>query len=291
MFSPEEQRACERLIDLALAEDLGERGDVTSQAVIPQDLQGRAVFLAKATGIVAGLSAAELVMKAVDAQIRFEYLKQDGDRVAPRERLATVAGPMRSILAAERTALNFLQHLSGVATMTRRYVNEVAGTDAEILDTRKTLPGWRLLEKYAVRQGGGHNHRMGLHDAILIKDNHLAALPIADWGMRIAESVRQAQEQFPSLPLEIEVESLAQLENALVVGPHIVLLDNMSPNLLCDCVALRNQIAPGVRLEASGGITLANVRSVAETGVRRISIGALTHSAPTLDMALDYETA
>ncbi len=287
MFSAEEKLACQRLIDLALAEDLGDRGDVTSKAVIPKDLQGSAVFLAKAAGVVAGLPAAELVLKTVDARLRVAMLKRDGERVAPRDRLATVAGPMRSMLAAERTALNFLQHLSGVATLTRRYVGEIAGYSAKILDTRKTLPGWRLLEKYAVRCGGGHNHRMGLNDGILIKDNHLAALHTEQ--NPLATAILAAQEKQPGLPVEVEVDSLTQLAPALACGPAIVLLDNMTLEQMREAVRIRNERAPTVLLEASGGVHLQTVRAIAETGVDRISIGALTHSAPALDIALDYQ--
>src|SRR5262245_6663813 len=209
MFSAEEQRACQRLIELALEEDFGERGDVTSQAVIPVDLQGSAAFLAKAPGVLAGLPAADLVMKAVDQRLRFETIKRDGERIEPGDCLATVAGPMCSILAAERTALNFLQHLSGVATLTRQYVDAVAGLRVKILDTRKTLPGWRLLEKYAVRCGGGHNHRMGLHDGILVKDNHIAALSVLHDELNLVEILLDIEDT--GLPFEIEVQALEQL--------------------------------------------------------------------------------
>lgn len=291
MFSPQEQSACQELIRLALAEDLGDRGDVTSAAVIPEQLQGRAVFLVKAAGVVAGLHAVELVMKTVDATLRCEAQKHDGECVTPGDRLATVSGSMRSILAAERTALNFLQHLSGIATLTRQFVDAIAGTPAKILDTRKTLPGWRLLEKYAVRQGGGHNHRLGLHDGILIKDNHLAALPNAD---RIYESVQLAWTINPKMPIEIEVQTLLQFVLALDCRPAIILLDNMTLDDLRKAVGSRNAECvcddEYVLLEASGGVNLQTVRAIAETGVDRISVGALTHSAPALDIALDYES-
>jgi nicotinate-nucleotide pyrophosphorylase (carboxylating) len=305
-LSPPEQTACRQLIALALAEDLGERGgpgsgpggdlggDVTSQAVIPADLRGSAVFRAKAAGVLAGLPAAALVVQAIDSGVDFAAIKSDGDTVAPGDELARLAGSMRSILAAERTALNFLQHLSGIATLTRRFVDAVAGLPTKVLDTRKTLPGWRLLAKYAVRRGGGHNHRLGLHDGILIKDNHLAALSIVDPRSQIAEAVRQAKTRAPNLPVEIEVDSLEQLDAALACRPAacrpaLVLLDNMTPELLREAVRRRDAAAPDVQLEASGGITLDTVRAVAETGVDRISIGALTHSAPALDVALDYQ--
>jgi nicotinate-nucleotide pyrophosphorylase (carboxylating) len=194
---------------------------------------------------------------------------------------------MRSILAGERTALNFLQRLCGVASQTARHVALVAGTSCKVLDTRKTTPGWRLLEKYAVRMGGGHNHRMGLCDGVLIKDNHLAALG-ATVGT-VAEAVRLArQAQGNRVQLEIEVDTLEQLDAALAAGPDIVLLDNMGPDRLREAVRRRNAIAPGVQLEASGGVTLDNLRAIAETGVDRVSIGALTHSAVALDVGLDY---
>jgi nicotinate-nucleotide pyrophosphorylase (carboxylating) len=199
--------------------------------------------------------------------------------------LATARGPIPSLLTAERTALNFLQHLSGIATQTRRYVDAIAGLPARILDTRKTLPGWRLLEKYAVRCGGGHNHRTGLYDGILIKDNHLAAIGKAS----VREAVRLARGgPFGQLPVEIEVDTLAQFDEALAVGPDIVLLDNMTAEQMREAVRRRNAAAPKVLLEASGGVNLTTVRTIAETGVDRISVGALTHSAPALDIALDY---
>jgi nicotinate-nucleotide pyrophosphorylase (carboxylating) len=284
--------ACEALVELALEEDLGSVGDVTSQAVIPPDREGRAVFVARTWGIIAGLPAAALVIQAVDHRLEFKPLVNDGARVEPAAQLAHISGPMRSILAAERTALNFLQRLSGVGTQTRRYVDAVAGLPCQILDTRKTTPGWRLLEKYAVRCGGGHNHRVGLYDGILIKDNHLAALEIADCEARITEAVRRARSERTAaeapLTIEIEVENLQELDAALAASPDIVLLDNMSTATLREAVRRRNEKARSVKLEASGGITLATVRAIAETGVDRISVGALTHSAPALDIALDY---
>jgi nicotinate-nucleotide pyrophosphorylase (carboxylating) len=287
MFTPAESDACARLVEMALQEDLGPAGDLTSQAVIPADLQGRAVFVARAPGVVAGLPAAALVFAAVDPSLKFEPVCRDGTAVQRGDRLATVSGPMRGILSGERTALNFLQHLSGIATQTRRHVEAVAGLPAKVLDTRKTLPGWRLLEKYAVRQGGGHNHRLGMYDGILIKDNHLAA---SEQGARAvaeqADAWRREQERL--VPLEIEVDTLDQLDDVLGCRPDMVLLDNMTPEQLREAVRRRNETAPGVVLEASGGVTLATIRALAESGVDRISVGALTHSAPALDIALDY---
>jgi nicotinate-nucleotide pyrophosphorylase (carboxylating) len=283
---------------MALEEDLGERGDITSQAVIPADLQGSATFVARAPGVVAGLPACKLVIDAVDSNLSFRPEMNDGDSMAKGDRIAVVSGGMRSILAAERTALNFLQHLSGIATLTRQYVDAVAGLPVKILDTRKTIPGWRLLEKYAVRCGGGCNHRMGLFDGILIKDNHLAAMPIKDWALRVEEAMCRGVEACCAGPIEIEVENLDQFNIAIdEVRPSIILLDNMSPEQLREAVARRNaefefaSERQQVLLEASGGVTLQTVRAIAETGVDRISVGALTHSAPALDIALDYDHA
>jgi nicotinate-nucleotide pyrophosphorylase (carboxylating) len=290
-LSAAEIAACRTLVELALREDLGPdraTGDATSLAVIPATLPGSAVFVSRVAGILCGLPIAQEVCAAVDRGLAFRPLLNDGARVNAGDRLATIAGPMRGILAAERTALNFLQRLSGIATETRRYVDAVAGLPCRILDTRKTLPGWRLLDKYAVRAGGGHNHRMGLHDGILIKDNHLAA--IGGRPDAVTRAVEEARTRFGhQLPLEIEVDTLDQLDRALACGPDMILLDNMTPDQLREAVRRRNQAAPAVLLESSGGVTLASVRARAETGVDRISIGALTHSVQALDIALDYE--
>jgi nicotinate-nucleotide pyrophosphorylase (carboxylating) len=289
VFSAAEQDACCRLVDLALAEDLGREGDLTSQAVIPADLQGRAALVARAAGVLAGLPAVELVLAAVDSRLRLEPVRRDGDRVASGDVIATITGPMRSLLAAERTALNFLQRLSGVATLTRRYVDAVAGLRCNVLDTRKTTPGWRLLEKYAVRQGGGTNHRMGLFGAVLIKDNHLAAMGLAPAA--VGQAVGLARRHLGrQVPVEVEVDTLEQLDAALAAGPTIVLLDNMSPDRLREAVRRRDAAAPAVLLEASGGVTLDTIRAIAAAGVECVSVGALTHSAPALDIGLDYQT-
>ncbi len=287
LFTASETQACRELIRLALAEDLGAAGDITSQALIPSDQLARAVFRTRSPGTIAGLPAAALVYEVIEPTLAFRTLVGDGTTVSADTAIAEVSGRLRSILAGERVALNFLQRLSGVATRTRQFVEAVAGLPCVILDTRKTTPGWRLLEKYAVRAGGGHNHRMGLHDAVLIKDNHLAALGTGPEP--IARAVRQARVQVgPKVPLQIEVDRLAQLEEALACQPDIVLLDNMGPAELREAARRRDAQAASVRLEASGGVTLANVRAMAETGVDRISVGALTHSAPALDIALDY---
>jgi nicotinate-nucleotide pyrophosphorylase (carboxylating) len=293
VFSPAETVACRRLIELALEEDLGSTGDLTSLAVIPADLAGRAVFVARGPGVVAGLPAVALVFASLSSEsspgrLTFTPQVADGTTVTAGQQIATVGGPMRGILAGERTALNFLQHLSGIASATRQYVEAVAGLKCRVLDTRKTLPGWRLLQKYAVLMGGGTNHRLGLYDGILIKDNHLAA--IAGRGNRssIVDAVAAGRSRPERVPVEVEVDSLDQLDQALASRPDIVLLDNMGPDLLREAVRRRDATAPGVQLEASGGVTLATLRGIAETGVDRVSVGALTHSVKALDIALDY---
>lgn len=280
-----ETAAARRLIELALIEDLDSAGDVTSAATIPADVPGGAAFVARTAGAIAGLPVAALVCEAVDPALKFTPLIADGAAVQPGVELAGIAGPMRSILTAERTALNFLQRLSGVATLTRRYV-DAAGPKVQVLDTRKTTPGWRLLEKYAVRLGGGHNHRVGLYDGVLIKDNHLAA--VGGGPAAVPRAVAAARAHAPGLPVEVEVETWEQFEAALACRPDIVLLDNMPPELMRRCVQTRNEIAPYVLLEASGGVNLQTIAAIAATGVDRISVGALTHSAAALDIALDY---
>lgn len=284
-FSPAEADACRRLVDLALAEDLGPVGDRTSRALIPADRPGRAAFVARSPGVVAGLPAAALVCEAVDPRLTFTPSVADGSVLKPGTVVATVAGPLRALLAAERTALNFLQRLSGVASLTRKYVDAAAGHRAEVLDTRKTTPGWRLLEKYAVRMGGGRNHRIGLYDGVLIKDNHLAGL---DGDIQLAVATARNAPGNDALAIEVEVDTAEQLEEALAAGADIVLLDNMPPDLLRAAVRRRDAVSPATLLEASGGITLSTIAAVAATGVDRISVGALTHSAPALDIGLDY---
>jgi nicotinate-nucleotide pyrophosphorylase (carboxylating) len=285
-MTPAETGYLTLLIDFALTEDLSDEGDVTSRATIPAGVHGEAAFVARSPGVLAGLEAAERVCKRVDHKLEFAALRQDGYRVGKGETFATVEGPIRSILMAERTALNFLQRLSGVASLTRQYVDAVAGLPVKILDTRKTTPGWRLLEKYAVRMGGGTNHRIGLFDMVLIKDNHLAAMTPRETA--VERAIKAAREEFPALPIEVEVDSLEQLDQALAHRPDIVLLDNMKVELMRQAVARRSAVAPQVQLEASGGVSLETVRTIAETGVDRISVGALTHSAKALDIALDF---
>lgn len=267
------------IVDLALQEDLGAGGDVTSIATIPTDVTATATLLAKEEGVVAGLPVVVEVFRRIDPTITVELLAVDGDRITylPTT-LARISGSARGILAGERTALNLLGRLCGVATATRRYVDAVAGTGAGILDTRKTLPGHRLLEKYAVACGGGINHRIGLYDAILIKDNHL------DIAGGVRAAVQAARDASPDLNLTVEVETEEQLREAIDSGAQRIMLDNMSPERMRRAVAL---VAGRAEVEASGGITLDNVREVAETGVDVISIGAITHSATWLDVSLE----
>lgn len=287
-FGQAEEHSAQALIRLGIAEDLGQSGDITSQAVIPQDLQGKATFVARAVGVLSGAPIIQLVCNAVDPNLRLELCTIDGSLLQPQQPIATLAGSMRSILAVERTALNFLQKLSGIATQTSKYVEQVKDTRCQVLDTRKTTPGWRVLEKYAVRCGGGHNHRMGLFDAVMIKDNHLAGLRLH--GTPLAEAVRQARAAVGyKVIVEVEVESLEQLKEALSAHPDVVLLDNMNVELLRQAVDIRNRTASQVRLEASGGITVTTLKEVARTGVDCVSVGALTHSALALDIALDYQ--
>jgi nicotinate-nucleotide pyrophosphorylase (carboxylating) len=284
-LTPAEAADADTLIRMALAEDFGDAGDRTSLATIPEATYSRAVFVARSVGVVAGLPVAARVCAAVSAELSFTPAVPDGTGTQRGTVLATVSGPLRTILAAERTALNVLQRLSGVASLTRKFVDAASGFKAKMLDTRKTTPGWRLLEKYAVRAGGGTNHRVGLYDGILIKDNHLAGI-----GGDVRRAVEAAR-NYPGnagLPVEVEVDTLEQLEVALGVKADIVLLDNMTLEQLRAAVTRRDAVAPGVLLEASGGVNLSTVRDIAATGVDRISVGALTHSAPALDIGLDY---
>ena len=269
----------DQFVRAALAEDLGRAGDVTSLACIDADARLKVQFAARQSGVIAGLQCARLAMAAMDPTIHFETLAADGDAVDAGAVLARVEGEARAILAAERTALNFLGRLSGVATLTAAYVGAVGGAKAGITDTRKTTPGLRALEKYAVRCGGGVNHRFGLDDAILIKDNHVAACGGAGPAVRRARAAAGHL-----LMIEVEVDGLAQLDEALAEGPDVVLLDNFSLEDLREAV---RRAGGRVRLEASGGVRLDTVRAIAETGVDVISVGALTHSAPVLDIGLD----
>jgi nicotinate-nucleotide pyrophosphorylase (carboxylating) len=269
--------AIKALIEQALAEDIGP-GDLTTEAMIDPELQGQATIVAKQDFLVAGLEVAGQVFQALNPTIEFKALLKDGGRAVPGEVLAKVYGPVADLLRGERVALNFLQHLSGIATLTNRFVQAVAGLPVKIIDTRKTTPGLRFMEKYAVRMGGGYNHRFGLYDAILIKDNHLAAVP------SLPEAIRRARIYAPhGIKIEVEVSSIPQLKEALAAGAEAILLDNMDVLTMKEAVILAKGKAV---LEASGGVNLKNVREVAETGVDLISIGALTHSAPACDISM-----
>ncbi len=285
-FGSSEQSAARQLIELAFAEDLSTAGDLTCRALIDADQQGSVQVVARTDGVLAGSPIGRMVFAKLDENIRWNAQRSDGERVSRGTVIAIVAGPLQSLLVGERTMLNFMTHLSGIASLTRKFVDAVSGTRAKILDTRKTLPGWRQLEKYAVRCGGGTNHRMGLFDGVLIKDNHLAALTRS---ASIADAIRTARTRSPSgVPIEVEVDTIVQLKNALTGAPDIVLLDNMNIDQLIESVAIRDRMAPAVQLEASGGVTIDTVAGIARTGVERISVGALTHSAPGLDIAFDW---
>ena len=267
------------LVEDALAEDLGRRGDVTSQATIPADMQAQLQIKARQSGVICGMDLARLSFALVDASIEFVAQVQDGETVAAGAVLATVKGNARHLLTAERTALNFMTHLSGIATATRQIVDSVAQYPAQITCTRKTIPGLRIVQKYAVRCGGGRNHRLGLDDAILIKDNHIAI------AGDIKTAIEQAQHFAGHLiPIEVEVDTLEQLEQALE-AVSLVLLDNMSPEILSQAVAMCKGRA---KTEASGGITPETVRAAASTGVDFIAMGYLTHSTTALDIGLDF---
>ncbi len=280
------ERDCRDLVRLALREDLCWQEDWTTTAIVDVDRQGAADVVARQAGVVAGLKSVAIVLAEGRAHATFKPSLADGDVVEPGATLGRIEGAARDLLTCERTILNLLSRLCGVATLTSRYVEAVAGTNAAVYDTRKTTPGWRRLEKYAVRCGGGHNHRTGLFDAVLIKDNHLALAGEAD--LTPADAVRKVREVAAEMLIEIEVDTLEQFANVLPAGPDIVLLDNMSNDHLREAVALRKEEAPDVVLEASGGVRLDTIGKIAQTGVDRISVGALTHSAIGLDIGLDW---
>ena len=274
----------DNIIDLALAEDIS-HGDITSQGLIPSELQGKASILAKAEGIIAGGEVAKRVFLKVDPSLKVKLLIQDGARVQPGDIVATIFGNVIGILKAERVALNFLQRLSGIASLTAQFIAKTKGLKVKITDTRKTTPALRLLEKYAVRIGGGQNHRFHLGDGILIKDNHLAALRAL--GMNIKDIVARAKQNAPAgVKVEVEASTIQEALDAAEAGADIVMLDNMSPDEMRRVV---NSVPGQVRIEASGGITLDNVGTVAMTGVDFISVGALTHSTRALDISLELE--
>ncbi len=290
----------ETLLRLAIDEDLDLEGDWTTRSLIPAGATGQAAIVARQSGVIAGLGGVNITLAAIDKNLAWSPAVNDGQIVQQGNRIGVIRGPACGLFSVERLLLNFLGRLSGIATLTHKYVEAVAGTAGRIFDTRKTTPGWRRLEKYAVRCGGGWNHRHGLFEAVLIKDNHLA------WGAAStsgapqytpAEAVLRARRYIaehapehapPAMIVEVEVDNLEQLDQVLPIGPDIILLDNMSAEQLSEAVARRNKINPSVELEASGGITLSNVRRIAETGIERISIGALTHSAAALDLGLDW---
>lgn len=260
----------------ALAEDFGSLGDLTSIATIPEDATGQGFVVARRFGVLAGVAAATEAVRQVDPRLSLRWHAADGDEVEVDQRLATISGRLRSILAAERTALNLLQHASGVATLTRQYVRAAEGR-TKVRDTRKTLPGLRAIEKAAVRAGGGFNHRECLSDAVLIKDNHLAFLDLT-------AAVERSKVRWPGRTVEVECDTMAQVLEAVAAGADVILLDNMAPDAVSEAVAAVDGLVP---LEVSGGVTMETIRNYAATGVQFVSVGALTHSAPALDIALD----
>jgi nicotinate-nucleotide pyrophosphorylase (carboxylating) len=279
------EKQLDRVIDLALAEDIS-HGDITSEALIPPDLSGKASLLVKEKGVLAGIKVAGRVFQRVDPLLVIEVLIKDGTAIKSGDIAGNTSGSVISILKAERTALNFLQRLSGIASLTAQYAAETSGTSAKIYDTRKTTPGLRLLEKYAVRMGGGQNHRLHLGDAVLIKDNHIGALRAT--GMNLKDIVAKARKNTPEgVTIEVEVTSTREAQEALKAGADIIMLDNMS---IDETSRVVNMVAGRVKIEASGGITLANVRQIAMTGVDIISVGALTHSYRALDISLELES-
>lgn len=296
---------CTKLIDMALAEDIGAANlkdgrDCTTDSIVPGSVTASAAFVSRASGVVCGVEVAKLVIDRHALTLKLDCHLKDGDPVEPGQTIAVISGPAAEILVLERTCLNFMCRLSGVSSFARQYADEIRGTKACVLDTRKTTPGWRRLEKYAVACGGGQNHRMGLYDAVMIKDNHLAfrrsqaenkslTIPnaikvVRDWINENAQSLPNG----PQTVLQLEVDNLDQLEIALETSVDIVLLDNMSNDQLMAAVALRNERAPKVLLEASGGVNLSTIAGIAATGVERISVGALTHSATNFDIGLDW---
>ena len=278
--------ALSELISTAKREDMSETGDITSNSIVPADVSSRASFRARQPGVVAGVRLLPLIAAVYDDRLSIETELPDGSPLTAGDTIATVSGPLRSVLSAERVMLNFMTHLSGIASLTRTYVNTVQGTAAKIYDTRKTIPGLRTLAKYAVRCGGGYCHRIGLYDAVLIKDNHLVAIQGHDWIDRLSYAIEQARDGSPSF-VEVEVDSLQQLDQVLGCTVDMILLDNMGPDHLRQAVAMRNATNPSIELEASGGVNLDSVLDIARSGVDRIAIGALTHSASSLDIGLD----
>jgi nicotinate-nucleotide pyrophosphorylase (carboxylating) len=282
-------KAARKAVALALMEDMGRAGDITSQLTVPEDARAVGVYEFKEPAVICGVRLVVAVCRKVSSDISIDILKGDGEPAAPGDVAVRVEGPARAILAAERTSLNFFTHLSGIATLTRKYVDAVAGTEAQIFDTRKTIPGLRLLEKYAVRCGGGVNHRIGLYDQVLVKDNHIAIMcaRCGEEGLE-AELARVRRETPEDVLVEVEATSLREVKAATRAGADIVMLDNMTLEAIGQAVEfVKSRGGRPPILEASGGVTLANVAEVARTGVDRISVGALTHSAPAVDISLE----
>ena len=282
-MQPLDKEATLRLIRIGLEEDFAHGPDATTEATIDADAVLTTHVVPRQAGVVAGLDVIAWIMQEISPDIRVTVHASDGDKVSPGTKLATVSGPARPILSAERTMLNLLTYASGIATQTQQWTDALAGTHAKVRDSRKTLPGYRDLAKYAVRCGGGVNHRMSLGDSALIKDNHVASVG------SVAEAYRRTAEAFPDLPREVEVDTLAQLEEVLALHPDLVMLDNFSVDTTRQAVELRNRISPNTRLESSGGLSLDVARAYAETGVDFLAVGALTHSVRILDIGLDAE--
>jgi len=272
----------ESLLDQALAEDVGS-GDATTAVTVAPGTRATARLVAREAGVVAGLPVVLPLLQRLDRGVRVRPHLRDGDAFGAGQIVATLEGPAAALLTGERTALNFVQQLSGIASLTARYVAAVAGTGCQVLDTRKTVPGWRLLAKYAVRCGGGHNHRLGLYDRIMLKDNHWAA-----GGADIGALVARARASYPGLAVEVEVDDLAQFARVLPLGVDWILLDNFTPELVARAAARRDAAAPATRLEASGNVDLATIADLARAGADACSVGRLTHSAPALDLGLDF---
>lgn len=290
---------CRQIVRLAIREDLDRSYDLTTLCLVDPSQMGQAAIVARQPGVIAGMRAIEAALDEMEVRLQLTRLVEDGDSVAAGTAVARMCGVARDLLTSERLLLNLLGHLSGIATRTQRFVAAIQGTQAAIYDTRKTTPGWRRLEKFAVRCGGGRNHRTGLFDAVLIKDNHLAFTGASENPMGPADAVVRARQRLPQLLpadcdartfiVEIEVDTLEQLDQVLTVAPDIVLLDNMTPSQLVEAVRRRDATNRHIQLEASGGIRLETVAEVAATGVDRISVGGLTHSAVSLDVGMDWE--
>lgn len=275
----------EKMIDRALREDIGS-GDITSQCVVDRDLKGSAIILAKEKGILAGLKIARRIFNKVDPDLKFIPFFKDGDKIKPQDKMASIEGNIRSILKAERTALNFLQQLSGVATFTSAYVNKVKGTSVRILDTRKTIPGLRALQKYAVKLGGGQNHRLGLYDMILIKENHIKVAGGITEAIKRAKSISKKMLVNRKPEIEVETRTLKEVEKAAQMGVDMIMLDNMSLPQIKKAVKIIRSIDKKIKIEVSGNIELSDVRQIAKTGIDFISVGAVTHSAKAIDFSL-----